>query len=70
MRGGGSLEDLAIFNDELIARAIFELNTPLITAIGHERDITIADFVSDIRAPTPTAAANVIVETCSPLSHA
>jgi exodeoxyribonuclease VII large subunit len=67
MRGGGSLEDLAIFNDELIARAIFELSTPLITAIGHERDITIADFVSDIRAPTPTAAANVIVETCRSL---
>ena len=56
-RGGGSIEDLNVFNNEKIARAIFNSNIPIITGIGHESDITIADFVSDYRASTPTAAA-------------
>jgi len=56
-RGGGSIEDLWAFNDESLARAIFKLNTPIISAIGHETDFTISDFVSDMRAATPTAAA-------------
>lgn len=62
VRGGGSIEDLWSFNDELLARKIYALNTPIITGIGHEVDFTIADFVADIRANTPTGAA----ELCSP----
>lgn len=58
-RGGGSIEDLWAFNEELLAREIFNLNTPIISGIGHEVDFTIADFVSDLRAPTPTAAAEM-----------
>ncbi|MCB9072585.1 MAG: exodeoxyribonuclease VII large subunit [Bdellovibrionaceae bacterium] len=68
-RGGGSIEDLWCFNEEIVARAIFKSHIPIISAVGHEIDFTIADFVADYRAPTPSAAAEVVAKSASEIKE-